>query len=222
MVVMSDPFDPFDEFSEPQETAKPRGKTTLEQFEEANPILAAWWTGSTFDFAISLREFVQRMGYLTGPQMAAGMKCAEKFLAVRAERKISELNAPAIDIHHIVDAFNRAKEGFLRPKMRLLNGEDVFVFSLAPDTGRNAGAIYVVGEEDVYLGKIQDGKFYRSRNCSDHDEKSVLEACEHPEQSAVAYGQKFGTCSCCGKTLTNALSISLGIGPICRSNFFGS
>ena len=33
-------------------------------------------------------------------------------------------------------------------------------------------------------------------------------------------GQETGTCSCCGRTLTNELSISLGIGPICREGWF--
>jgi hypothetical protein len=207
----------FDEFDAPQEKAKPRGKLTLAEFEEANPEIAAWWNGSTSDFAHSLRDFVHRNGKLSERQMAAAMSNVEKLKAALRGRQ----NAPTIDISHIVDSFKNAQSnGILRPKLRLLNGEDAFVFSRAPAVGANPGAIYVVRDE-VYMGKIQDGKFYRSGPCDAIVEASILEACDKPEQAAIAYGQKFGACSCCGRTLTNALSIELGIGPICRSNFFG-
>lgn len=36
---------------------------------------------------------------------------------------------------------------------------------------------------------------------------------------AVAFGKQFGFCCVCGRLLTNALSIELGIGPICRGYF---
>lgn len=86
----------------------------------------------------------------------------------------------------------------------------------------NQGAIYVKDERDeTYLGKIKDGKFYRSRACSDEQYAAVIEACKAPEESAIAFGKKFGSCSCCGRVLTNDLSIELGIGPICRGKFFG-
>jgi hypothetical protein len=208
----------FDEFDAPQEKAKPRVKLTLAEFEEANPEIAAWWNGSTSDFAHSLRDFVHRNGKLSERQMAAAVSNVEKLKAALRDRQ----NAPTIDISHIVDSFKNAQSnGILRPKLRLLKGEDTFVFSRAPANGANPGSIYVTTGDDLYLGKILDGKFYKSRECGQIFERLVLEVCDKPEQAAVAYGQKFGACSCCGRTLTNALSIELGIGPICRSNFFG-
>jgi hypothetical protein len=38
-------------------------------------------------------------------------------------------------------------------------------------------------------------------------------------EQAKEFGALYGTCCACGRTLTNELSIDLGIGPICRKNF---
>jgi hypothetical protein len=36
---------------------------------------------------------------------------------------------------------------------------------------------------------------------------------------AAEFGKLYGICCSCGRTLTNELSIELGIGPICREKF---
>lgn len=38
---------------------------------------------------------------------------------------------------------------------------------------------------------------------------------------AREFGELYGVCCCCGRTLTNELSIALGIGPICGDREFG-
>lgn len=45
------------------------------------------------------------------------------------------------------------------------------------------------------------------------DDKMTVEAAE-------AYSLKIGHCCCCGKTLTNTKSVTLGIGPVCRKKYF--
>jgi hypothetical protein len=35
----------------------------------------------------------------------------------------------------------------------------------------------------------------------------------------VAYGRATGSCSCCGRELTDPVSIEAGIGPICAGRF---
>lgn len=37
---------------------------------------------------------------------------------------------------------------------------------------------------------------------------------------AAKFGELYGTCICCLRTLDNEESIALGIGPICRSKYF--
>ncbi len=208
-----------------KERAKERN---LADFEAANPDIAAWWTGSTFEFAVSLREFVIKNGYLSEKQEAAARKCVEKhqaFIAARANKEIAKsvalAAAPAVDITPILTAFANARNnGVNSPRLRLAGSEgEKLEFSRAPDHGKNAGAVYVKAGE-TYLGKIMGGKFERSRDCTDTLESVVVGACADPEQAAVAFGKRFGVCSCCGRTLTNEVSIDLGIGPICRAKYF--
>lgn len=123
----------------------------------------------------------------------------------------------AIDVSAIERAFAAALANQIaKPKLRL--GE--YKFSRAPDTGRNAGSLYVTSRDGgTYLGKVSGGQFHPTRECTAAQTAEIIEVASDPHKAAVAYGQRFGTCSCCGRTLTNGLSIDLGIGPICRGNF---
>ncbi len=195
--------------------------TNLEIFEAKYPDIAAWWTGSTFDFAVSLRDQVARGRQLSERQLSAALSCVAKRKAAIAANEEREQNASSVDVSAMETMLANGKRTLLNPKVRLLGAHDqTFVFSLAPAYGKNAGSIYVKNG-DEYLGKISGGKFLAVGGCSYEDEADVVKACQSPEASAVAYGQRFGICSCCGRTLTNPESIELGIGPICRENFFG-
>ena len=193
----------------------------LDSFEAANPDIAAWWKDSNFDFAVSLRNQVMCGKSLTERQMFAAKNCVAKFNAARAAAVQREEQAVEVNISAVEQMLQNGKRTLLNPKVRLLGANNqVFVLSLAPAYGKNAGAIYVKSD-DVYLGKIVGGKFVRAGACSAQDEADLILACQSPEASAVAYGRAYGNCSCCGRELTNALSIELGIGPICREKFFG-
>jgi hypothetical protein len=69
------------------------------------------------------------------------------------------------------------------------------------------------------LGRIVDGRFLRSHACDDATEARILAAIADPAAAAIAYGQRTGTCSCCGRELTNAESRARGIGPICAEKY---
>ncbi len=121
----------------------------------------------------------------------------------------------AIDVSKIATAFAAAfAHGIKRPKLRL----DAFQFSRAPDHGKNAGSIYVKQGEE-YLGKVTAGRFLPIRECGDERAARIVAVASDPAAAAKAYGLRTGECSCCGRTLTNGLSIDLGIGPICRERF---
>ncbi len=131
-----------------------------------------------------------------------------------AKEKIAVVSK-MIDVSRIKIAFEAARaNGIKRPKLRL--GD--FQFSRAPDAGRNAGSIYVK-EGEQYLGKIIDGQFYAVRECGSEREAQVIEVASDPSKAAKAYGLRTGECSCCGRTLTNGVSIELGIGPICAEKY---
>ena len=117
----------------------------------------------------------------------------------------------------IWNAFNTAKKnGIQFPKLHL--GD--YIFSPAGTQSKNAGAVYVKrADTREYLGKIMiDGRFYYS-TLTAAEILQIAELVEHPGDAAVAYGRKTGVCSCCGRSLTNALSVQLGIGPICREKY---
>lgn len=73
------------------------------------------------------------------------------------------------------------------------------------------------GLQPKYLGKItRTGMDSRLPD----DVKSVLtEAAVDPLTAAIRYGKVSGSCSCCGRELTDPQSIERGIGPICATKF---
>lgn len=188
---------------------------------DANPVEADWLRDSfnTFEFARSMVEALYKYGHFTEKQEAAVRNAAAKSAARKAqwaaERAEREANKAEVQIDRIAEAFAAAKASRLKwPKLRL----DTFVFSLASESGRNAGAIYVK-EDETYLGKIADGRFTRSRDCDAATEARIVAACADPAAAAEAYGKATGQCACCGRELTNEESIARSIGPICAEKW---
>lgn len=204
-------------------------EANLAAFEAQHPDFAGWWRDTDFAFAISLREAARSYGKLSDAQLASGLKCIATFKAIQEERKKREAaevermkSMPVLDMSAVTTAMNRAlQNGIKRPKMRLLAGDSGFVLSFAAEKSKWAGSLYLKDTSGDYLGRITSGKFYRSRDVSNELEAAILLSCRAPEESAVAYGRKTGSCSCCGRELTNHESIEAGIGPICQGNFFG-
>ena len=100
------------------------------------------------------------------------------------------------------------------PKFRF---EDL-VISRAPDTGANAGALYVKVDGE-YMGKVKEGKFFGIRFTPEDTLSKLQKIAESPLSAAVAYGRRTGACACCGRELTVHASIERGIGPICAERF---
>lgn len=192
--------------------------SSAQAWAAANPAAAEWLASNNGNFAASLSQSLAKYGSLTDNQLAAVLRCAAADIDRKAAAEQRVAAAPTLEIGKIEQAFQTAKDkGIKRPKMRL----DSFVFSPAPDNGKNAGAIYVKAKDDegTYLGKIMQGKFLSSRDCGQERESAVLAAAANPEAAAVAYGRRFGACSLCGRTLTVGESIDRGIGPICAQTF---
>jgi hypothetical protein len=175
----------------------------------------------SFEFAHAMMEAFLKYGSLTERQHATVTRLriadAERQAARKAEAEARVVNAPVIDVSAIETAFAHAKgSGIQKPKMKLAG----FKFSEAPAHGRNAGALYVVRVgDDQYLGKVQDGKFTRVRECDEATQAEVLAVASDPHNAAIAYGRRTGNCAICGRELTNHASIDLGIGPICAEKY---
>jgi len=184
----------------------------LEALRQDHPAVIGWLEQASGNFATSLLEQAQRWGNLSEKQVAA----VEKIIAKDAERRKPSAQ---VDLSAVFEKFATAIEaGIKSPKLRL-NG---FSFSLAK-SGANRGHLYVKDGpawEDAYLGKVSpDGEFFKARDCSDEQLEALLELSADVLAAAKAYGRKTGSCSCCGRELTNAESIAMGIGPICASNW---
>lgn len=191
--------------------------TSVKQFEVDHPEVYKWMfqPGQTFPFAVSLRDALIKYGELTEKQLAAAYRSVEglqKAIAKRAERDAS---APAITIERIEQAFQAARDkGLSKLRLRLAN----YIFTPAKEGSKNVGAIYVK-EGTEYLGKIMGGKFFAVRECGDERQAEIVATAADPAAAARAYGLRTGSCSCCGRELSDPESIKLGIGPICASKW---
>lgn len=110
-------------------------------------------------------------------------------------------------------AFNEAaSRGFKTVRMKV----DNFAFKRAPDSGRNAGAIYVYTDKGRdYRGKILRGLIYPMDNWTPLELAVVNDIMYYPQDRAIQFGRRTGTCAICGRHLDNKESVKLGIGPSC-------
>jgi hypothetical protein len=204
----------FSSFYAPNQTARKPGwqpnRITMAQdeFETANPGLreflagAASWSG----FAASLLSSLDGYGFLTERQIAAAIKMRATSEAGAAGKKPGRV----VELAPIREMFERAvANGYKRPTYRAAG----LVLNRAPDTGKNPGALYVKNKAGEYLGKIV-GATYSGKPAPGLDEIAA-----DPKGAAVKYGMESGTCSCCGRELSDPVSISNGIGPVCASRF---
>lgn len=101
---------------------------------------------------------------------------------------------------------------------RLVFGK--YKFTLAPLTGKNAGAVYVKTRANgLYLGKVIDSIFYPAFPLEADIRKQVQDTVADPLTAATVHGQQTGTCCCCGRELTAESSINAMIGPICAEKY---
>jgi len=169
------------------------------------------------EFAQSLVDQFEQRGSLTDKQIAAAERMVAKTEASRAARaKAQAEGSVKVDLAAIREMFEKVNAlGYRKPSYRA----EGLAITRAPDSGRNPGALYVKADGD-YVGKILDTTFQPVRGADDAVQAALEKIAVDPEAAAVSYGRKHGRCACCGRGLTNQVSIDMGIGPICRDNWF--
>ena len=175
---------------------------------------AAGWS----EFAASLHSAHLSGRVWSEKQVGAVNGMLDKLAAKKSAAKTEAAAAPVVDLTAIKAMFDNAvASGYKRPCYRA----EGLSLSRAPDHGNNPGALYVKDiETDAYLGKVVAGAFQAMRNAAGQAATAaLLTIAADPLGAAVRYGQRTGTCSCCGRKLTNHTSIDLGIGPVCRGRW---
>lgn len=213
-----------------------KSQAAADAFEEANPGLRAFLRGASewSSFAASLLEGLNRYGSLTPKQLGAAQsmrgKCEARKAAKAEAREERIAAAPTADAARIREIFENALAN--GKKRRALHAGH-FSETETDDRGRPALLNKVVMTparpprteiwikvDDEFCGGIKaDGKLDIRRNAPAWLSETVIAIAADPDSQCRLYGMRTGVCSCCGRELTNAVSIELGIGPICRKNW---
>lgn len=172
-------------------------------------------------FAASLLDQLEAGKRWTANQIEAAERSMAKVAEREEERRqqrAAERNAKSgnVDISAITALFATATDNDIKRPVFRANG---LIISKAPMHGRNAGALYVVDENDNYLGKIFENKFIAARHATDTTLSQLQTIAVDPTAAAIKYARRTGRCGCCGKTLVDPVSIRAGIGPICAENW---
>lgn len=143
------------------------------------------------------------------------LKIAQETLDARNPApKVDQVPETVGQFLNLITTISRMQEGAKRQVVLRFDGATV----KAVTKGANAGSAYVYCPNGSYDGKITPaGIFYGS----DEMRGILAKVAENPQGAAVAYGRQTGNCSCCGRELSDPVSVFGGIGPICLSKLAG-
>lgn len=142
------------------------------------------------------------------------LKVAQDELDARNPVKVEKAPEAVGQFLNLVATVNRMQEGAKRQVILRFEGATVKAVTKGP----NVGCVYVFTPGGMYVGKITPaGVYYGDENLKE----ALTKATENPQEAAVAYGRQTGNCSCCGRLLTDPVSIFGGIGPICLGKLAG-
>lgn len=205
----------------------------VDSFMTTYPAVGQWLKAKaaegSFNFAVSVWAALNKYGHLTDAQLEACARfmAADDARALAKEAKVVEvakaaesanaiLTTEALD--NLMASLKQASaKGLKKPALRF----EGFTVTMAGAASKNAGGLYLK-DGGVYLGKIVDGKLTASWEAKRVDGllDRIAAAMVDPVEAARAYGKRTGHCSCCGRLLTDPVSVEKGIGPICEENFF--
>lgn len=193
-------------------------RRSIKDFSEEHPAMFEDLMKGRTEFTASLRDQLLARGRLSESQIGAWQRGYVKLQAIIAARSAAtDAKGGEADLSRIREMFNAALEsGHKKPVYRA----EGLKITLAGQSSRNAGCLYVVEiADDAYQGKV-DGVTFKAVRETKSDVLARLQAiAANPLEAAVRYGRQTGTCSCCGRELTNKASIEAGIGPICAQKW---
>jgi len=186
------------------------GCTAEEMFELENDDVFEWIDNNKNNntYARDLARWYGARSELTEGQLIAVRKI------IRRE-KIE--NAPPIDISG--PGYTKLFAGFVRvilvakrpPKITIKN--ITIALSMRDDKLIFKYRYNIIGKSDAH-GKLQITEYAK-----DEQIEIIKMIGQDVLAQAVEHGKKTGSCSCCGRGLTQKQSVDLGIGPVCRERW---
>ena len=150
----------------------------------------------------------------------AQLAWAHKLACDLLQESQQEANSGDAQFARLFDVFEAAKSRGLKRLTLRLSGVNVKPnrdLTMLWVTSQTETEIGNYGEQPKYLGKVTPNSL--DSRLADEVKNVLIEAANDPLTAAIRYGRETGSCSCCGRDLTNPESIRLGIGPICREKF---
>ena len=184
---------------------------------------AAKWSS----FAESLLDQINRGKALSDKQHASlgsMIDKAEKREAEKAKIKKAEQDV-APRFAELASHFLIASANLKWPKLRLATADlDKIVLSRAGPNSRNPGHINVTDGrpygDNRYYGRIDpEGRAFLRNDIPPKIEAELVAINDDPAEAIRVTGTRTGQCCCCGRELTNPVSIENGIGPICANGW---
>jgi hypothetical protein len=157
--------------------------------------LIHWLEQQTWsEFALSLADQYRTKGSLSPKQEASARSMRQKIIARATTLDISRIPAGTF---------------------ALGSGE---IIEVSKPSKRSSwhGWIFVKSGTGEKLGNQKPGATYRGKVT-----EGLQEILEDPMAAAVRYGKLTGTCSICGRQLTDEDSVDRGIGPVCLKKVEG-
>jgi len=164
-------------------------------------------------------DLAAKFNRLSDKQYAWAHKLAVDSINRQTESQ-AQTNNEGAQFARLFEVFKAAKaRGLKRLTLRLSGvnvkpNRDLTMLWVTSQTEKEEGNY---GLQPKYLGKITPNSL--DSRLADDVKAVLFEAANDPLTAAIRYGKETGSCSCCGRDLTNAESIRLGIGPICREKF---
>jgi hypothetical protein len=166
-------------------------------------------------FAASLIGSFEKKGSLTDKQWYWVQRLLKPKAPQQAPVKLLGNMQP------LADMFRKARNHLKWPKLTLHVGDEqtAYTFSLAQDSSKNPGFIYVK-RFGTYIGKVSPtGDFSRSWSCKDEDVALVSDFSANPAGLAAQHGRLTGHCCFCSKKLSDERSVEVGYGETCAKNY---
>lgn len=199
-----------------------RADANVEAYKAAKP--QAWdhmvRAAAKWEYAARMMEAIAQYGDLTPPQQAVIDQSMVRSAQWEQERQEARTQAPSrsqeVDVSLLWAAFQKAKDA--GNNEITLRFEKLVIF----EARKHPGTLYVKagqGFDATYYGKIVDGRFFPSRECTPEVQAHIVLVASDPAAAARVYGHTSGQCSCCGRRLDNPKSVAMGIGPICAAKY---